>query len=170
MRDHVLPLAAGLTSDGGYAEGVAILAAVALLTLRTRLATMSAAPVLTALAVVWLLRAPDAGGLSFDVLQANMDGLREYFWSQRVLQWIPVAGAIGLARRSVPLAIVVGTWFGAYVALRATQAGSGFDDGELFRLLLPALPAYVLLAAALPLLVPTLATRLGPLASPAARP
>ena len=41
------------------------------------------------------------------------------------------------------------------------------EDGELFRALLPALPAYGLLFASLPLLVPTLAARLGPLARPA---
>jgi hypothetical protein len=50
----------------------------------------------------------------------------------------------------------------------AARVGTGFEDGELVRVLLPALPAYLLLAAALPLLVPTLAARLGPLARPAA--
>ena len=49
----------------------------------------------------------------------------------------------------------------------AAQPGIGVEDGELFRALLPAFPAYVLLAASLPLLVPTLAARLGPLARPA---
>jgi hypothetical protein len=44
--------------------------------------------------------------------------------------------------------------------------GIGFENGEVVRVLLPALPACVLLAAALPLLVPTLATRLGALARP----
>ena len=47
---------------------------------------------------------------------------------------------------------------------RAAQPGVGFEDGEFFRAMLPALPAYILLAAAIPLLVPTLAVRLGPLA------
>ncbi len=87
-----------------------------------------------------------------------------------MLQWLPLAGVVGVARRSVPLAILLGGWFGMYLAVVATRAGTSFADGELFRVLLPALPAYVLLAAALPLLVPTLATRLGPLARPVEAP
>ena len=120
------------------------------------------------LAFVW--REPAFEGLSLGRLDGHFAGLREYFWSQRVLQWLPLAGAIAIGRRSVPLAILVGGWFGAFLLGQATRAGVGFDDGELFRVLLPALPAYVLLAAALPLLVPTLAARLGPLAQPAAKP
>ena len=110
------------------------------------------------------------GELSRAQLDGNLAGLREYFWSQRVLEWIPVAGAIALARRSVPLALLVGGWFGVLVAVEATRIGVGYDNGELFRVLLPAFPAYVLLAAALPLLVPTLAARLGPLAQPVESP
>ena len=49
----------------------------------------------------------------------------------------------------------------------ASEANCPVEDGELFRALLPALPAYGLLFASLPLLVPTLAARLGPLARPA---
>lgn len=166
LRDDVLPLAVGLTGDIGYAEGVAILAAVALLTLRTRQARIAGACLLVALLVVWLSRAASVGNLSFDTLQANMAGLREYFWSQRLLQWLPLAGVVAVARRSVPLALALGGWLGALVGFRASRADVGFEDGELFRVLLPAFPAYILLAAALPLLVPTLAARLGQLAQP----
>ena len=122
---------------------------------------------LAALAAVWLSRAPGVGGLSLDALQANLAGLREYFFSQRLLQWLPLAGVIAVARRSVPVALALGGWFAGYVTFRLTSSAATFDDGEFFRLLLPALPAYVVLAAALPLLVPTLAARLGPLARPA---
>ena len=166
LRDDVLPIVLGLTGDAGYAEGVAILAALALLTRRTHVTTALGALVLAALAAVWLSRAPGVGGLSLDALQANLAGLREYFFSQRLLQWLPLAGVIAVARRSVPLALALGGWFAGYVTFRLTTATT-FDDGEFFRLLLPALPAYVVLAAALPLLVPTLAARLGPLARPA---
>ncbi|HWN22527.1 MAG TPA: hypothetical protein VNP93_11175, partial [Gaiellaceae bacterium] len=86
--------------------------------------------------------------------------------SQRLIQWLPIAGAIAVGRRSLPLALLLGGWFGSWVATAATRVGTGLEDGELVRVLLPALPAWVLLAAALPLLVPTLATRLGPLARP----
>ena len=70
----------------------------------------------------------------------------------------------------MPLALALGGWFAGYVAFRGSAGTATFEDGEFFRLLLPALPAFVLLAAALPLLVPTLAARLGPLARPASVP
>ena len=164
LRNDVLPLAVGLTSDRGYSEGVLILAATALLTLRRREAKAAGALALAAVVVLWLTRVGSAGDLSLDALQRNMTLLREYFWSQRVLQWVPVAGAIAVGRRSLPLAGWLAAWLCGYVAFRAARADVGYDDGEIFRLLLPALPAYILLAAAIPLLVPTLAVRLGPLA------
>ena len=50
------------------------------------------------------------------------------------------------------------------------STAAAFENGEFFRAPAPRLPAYVLLAASLPLLVPTLAARLGPLARPASVP
>ena len=117
------------------------------------------------MASVWLSRLP-VPDLSVDAFKANMAGLREYFWSHRLLQWVAVAGAIAVARRSVPAALALAAWLGGYVLFRAAQPEIGLAGGELFRALLPAFPAFVLLAASLPLLVPTLATRLGPLARP----
>jgi len=204
VQDRVLPLVLGLTAEPGYASGIALLVAVALLTARGRREAAAAGvaagvgivlvpealvflvPVAVALLVAWrgqelgsfllaaapallvvsVFRQPAFGELSLDALQANFGGLREYFFSQRLMQWLPIAGAIAVGRRSLPLALLLGGWFGSWVATAATRVGTGLEDGELVRVLLPALPAWVLLAAALPLLVPTLATRLGPLARP----
>ena len=166
LRDDVLPLAVGLTPDGGYVEGVALLAALALLLERRRLTIAACGLLLAGLAVLWLSRLP-VPDLSVDAFKANMAGLREYFWSHRVLQWLPIAGAVAVARRSLPATVALAGWLGGYVVFRAAQPGIGLEDGALFRELLPAFPAYVLLAASLPLLVPTLAARLGPLARPA---
>lgn len=204
VPDRVLPLGLGLTAEPGYASGVALLAAVALLAgpgpreaaaagvaagtgiLLVPEALVFVVPVAVALLVAWrwqelgafllaaapallvvsLWRQPAFGELSVEALQSNFGGLREYFFSQRLIQWLPVAGAIAVCRRSVPLALLLGGWFGAWVATAATRVGTGLENGELVRVFLPALPACVLLAAALPLLVPTLATRLGPLARP----
>jgi hypothetical protein len=166
MRDRVLPLAVGLTADEGYVEGVALLAALALLLERRRTTIAAGGVVLLALAVVWLSRLP-LPDLSVDTFKANMAGLREYFWSHRVLQWIPIAGVVAVARRSLPTAVALGCWLGAYVLFRAAQPGIEVENGDFFRALLPAFPAYVLLTASMPLLVPTLAARLGPLARPA---
>jgi hypothetical protein len=166
MRDEVLPLLVGLTDDLRYAEGVALTVALALLLRRRRPALAAAAAILAVLLVVWLSRLP-LPDLSADAFKASMAGLREYFWSARLLQWIPFAGAIAVARRSPTAAVALATWVGGYVALEAAQPGLGFEEGEFFRELLPVVPAYLLLVAAVPLLVPTLAARLGPLARPA---
>ena len=166
LRDDVLPLALGLTGDAGYAAGVATLLAVELATRRGRNERLLGALALAVLGATLLVRG-GSGSLSLDALQASMTGLREYFWSQRLLQWLPLAGVIAVARRSPPLALLLGAWLGSVLVLRVARTGVGFEGGELFRALLPGLPALVLLAAALPLLVPTLATRLGPLARPA---
>ena len=151
LRDRVLPMVVGLTPDGGYIEGVALLAAVALILERRRVTVAAAGLVLVALAAVWLSRVP-VPDLSQDTFKANMAGLREYFWSHRVLQWIPIAGIVAVARRSMLGAVLLGGWLAAYVVVRAAQTGIGVEDGELFGALLPALPAYALLAASLPLL------------------
>ncbi len=169
MRDHVLPLALGLTSDTGYLEGVALLAAIALLLQRRREPVAVGAAIVGVVVVVWLTRLPFPD-LSRDALDGAMAGLREYFWSQRLLQWIPLAGVVAVARRSVPLAVALGAWLGGYLVVRWAHPGGGFENGEIFRELLPALPAYLLLVSALPLLVPTLAARFGPLARPAGAP
>jgi hypothetical protein len=169
MRDDVLPLALGLRPDAGYLEGTALLAALALLLRRTRVTTVAGALILVVVAAVWLTRLPFPD-LSRDAFDGSMAGLREYFWSQRLLQWLPLAGVVAVARRSVPLALALGAWVGGYAVFRLAQPGVGFENGEVFRAFLPALPAYVLLVSAVPLLVPTLAARLGVLARPAAAP
>jgi hypothetical protein len=97
---------------------------------------------------------------SYDALVAALDGFREYFWSKRVLEWLPFAGAFGLARLSLTSALTLGGGFLGFAVVQASRADAGFEGAHVFLLLLPGLPAYVILAAALPLLVPTLATRL----------
>jgi hypothetical protein len=169
LRDRVLPLVTGLTGDRGYGEGVAALVALALLLRRQRAEIAVGGALLAGLALLWLTRLP-LPELSADAFTAAMASVREYFWSHRVLQWLPVAGAVAVARRSPRTAVALASWLGAYALLRAAQPGASVEDGELFRALLPALPAYALLTAALPLLLPTLAARLGPLARPAEAP
>lgn len=97
---------------------------------------------------------------SYDALVAALDGFREFFWSRRLLEWLPLAGAVGLARLSLSSALTLGGGFVGFALLQASRADAGFEEARVFVLLLPGLPAYALLAAALPLLVPTLATRL----------
>jgi hypothetical protein len=117
--------------------------------------------------VLWQARAlngPDPlsfGPVVWGQFTDNMAGLREFFWSQRLLQWLPLAGVVAVARRSVPLALLLGGWLLGFGVVLGSQPEAGLEGGGMFRVLLPALPAYVLLTAAIPLLVPTLAVRLG---------
>ena len=55
-------------------------------------------------------------------LHDNLSGLREYFWSARLLEWAPIAGVVGVARRSPPLAGLLGVWFGTFLRRQ------GIDD------------------------------------------
>lgn len=91
-------------------------------------------------------------------LQNNLDGLAEVFFSLRVLQFLPFAGAIAVARRSWPLALALSTWFWLYFVIKGSDSVASVDSGSFFRLLLPAIPPLVVMVACLPVLVP----RFGP--------
>jgi hypothetical protein len=92
--------------------------------------------------------------INWDNIGDNLASLREVFWSMRVLQWLPFAGAIAVARRSVPIALMLSIWFWAFFVLKGSSDDASVDSGSFFRFLLPAIPAFLLLAASLPLLIP----------------
>jgi hypothetical protein len=123
-----------------------------LLARRWRAVVPLAAGLAVGLAVAGLPPAPESWGN----LDVNQDGIREFFWSVRVLEWLPLAGVLGVARRSPPLAVLLGLWFGLYLAFRGTDPDVAIGAGTFFLAFLPALPAYVLLVAAIPLLAPPL--------------
>ena len=64
------------------------------------------------------------------------------------------AGAIAVARRSIPVALMLSFWFWAFFVLKGSSEDASVDSGAFFRFLLPAIPAFLLLAASLPLLIP----------------
>jgi hypothetical protein len=99
--------------------------------------------------------------LDWEVWQQNMSGLREYFWSGRLLQWAPLAGGLAVARRSPPAAGLLLGWMLAYVVVKGSSPVASVDSGSFFRILMPAFPAFLVLTAMVPLLVPTLGRRLG---------
>jgi hypothetical protein len=86
--------------------------------------------------------------------QANLLGIKEHFWSLRVIEWFVVAGLIGLARRSITMALVVGGWFAAFVVTKGTYQYASVDDASIFRIMMPSYPAFVLLLGSLVFLVP----------------
>jgi hypothetical protein len=89
-------------------------------------------------------------------LQENRDSLREFFWAIRPLQWVAIAGVIGLIRRGWAKAGLVAVWFYAFLIVKGTSEHARVEDASFFRLLMPGFPAFVLLIAAVPLLAPKL--------------
>ena len=127
-----------------------------------RLAVGAAEPVVGS-ATSWFDRTVN---LDFDVWKQNMSNLREFTWSARVLQWLPLAGALAVARRSVPAAGLLLVWLLGYVVVKGAAEVATIESGSYWRLIMPALPSFVLLSAAVPLLVPTAMRRLGPRIAP----
>jgi hypothetical protein len=151
---------------GGLVFGAAILPA--LLTLVVwkerglgHLPLLAAAPVIRTAALGPL---PIGGGvhsyvhLDWDAYQRTIVDLREVFWSRRLLEFLPLAGAIAIARTSFAKAAFVGGWFAAFFLLKVPRAS--VDDASIWRLLTPSWPAFLLLVAALPLLLPGIGARL----------
>jgi hypothetical protein len=87
-------------------------------------------------------------------LQQVLDAFREHFWASRVIEWLPVAGCIALLARSRRALLLVGSWFVVFLLAKGTYIPASVEDASFFRILMPAFPAYLLLAAAIVLLVP----------------
>ena len=100
--------------------------------------------------------------LDVDHWRTQMDQLREFFWSARVAQWAPIAGLVAVLRvRRGPIAALLAGWLAAFLVVKGFSPRATIESGSFWRLLMPAWPAYLLLFASIPLLVPTLARRLG---------
>jgi hypothetical protein len=99
---------------------------------------------------------------SWEHLHQVLLGFREHFWIARVIEWTPVAGIVGLLARSRRGVLLVGTWFVAYLLVKGTYLPASIDDASFFRILMPAFPAYVLLAASVSLLIPGARARPAP--------
>ena len=115
--------------------------------------------------------APDLR-VPFDVDQLNHQflGFREFFFSARVIEFVPIAGTLAVARRSVPQAAFLATWLGAFFVVKGSSDAVNVETGSIWRLLMPAFPAYFLLLAAIPLLVPVWGERIANLFPARTRP
>ena len=92
--------------------------------------------------------------------------LREHFWAARVMEWLPIAGCVGLLSRSRRAFLLVGGWFIVFLLAKGTYIPASVEDASFFRILMPAFPAYLLLTAAVVLLVPGVRARPAPLVRP----
>jgi hypothetical protein len=97
-----------------------------------------------------------------DVHQMNQQflGFREYFWSPRLLEYLPVAGAIAVARVSPSKAAFFAVWLLAFFVVKASAPATSVESASIWRLMMPAWPAYFFLAISIPLLVPAWGPRL----------
>ena len=103
-----------------------------------------------------------------DHWRQQMDQLREFFWSARLAQWAPFAGLLAVLRvRRGAIAALLAGWLAAFIVIKGFSPRASIEANTFWRLLLPAWPAYLLLFASIPLLIPTLPRRLGERVRPA---
>jgi hypothetical protein len=96
---------------------------------------------------------------SWTQLHNNLLQLREFMWSDRVLEFLPVAGIAALLIRNRRAGVFVGSWFAVFFVLKGTYINSRVEDATFWRLMMPAFPAFVVLAASVPLLIPSVRAR-----------
>ena len=130
------------------------LAAPVLAAATTRRAAPIAAGVATAgaaLVVLALARHVPHIPLGWHRMGLALGGLHEYAWSRRILEYLPLAGVVGVARRSATAGLFVGMLFLSLVVF--PLARPIFLTGYL-EAMVPALPVYFLLAASIGFLWP----------------
>jgi hypothetical protein len=86
----------------------------------------------------------------------TLGGVREFTWSRRLLEYLPLAGLVGVALRSGPAASFFGVLLLALVILPLAQT---HDLTEYLLSIVPGLPVYMLLTASIGFLVPRSRTR-----------
>jgi hypothetical protein len=94
--------------------------------------------------------------LNFDWwhLHSNLDAIREYTWSQRMVYFCGLGGLVGLVRRSTPVALLAGTWLASFLIVKGSSPVVGFSDGSFLTHMVPAFPAYFLMVVSVPFLIP----------------
>lgn len=90
----------------------------------------------------------------WDTFHQNLDGFREFTWSQRVVYWTTIGGLAGLLRRSPVAGVLVGAWLAVFLVAKGSYPSANFAIGGFLTHLVPAFPAYFLLVASLPFLLP----------------
>ena len=90
--------------------------------------------------------------LDWGRLKDNVVQLREFLPVFPVLLALPVAGLAGVVRRSLPAALLLLGWLGAFILVKGSSDEASIESGTLLRLFLPALPVFVIFTALIPLL------------------
>jgi hypothetical protein len=103
---------------------------------------------------------PGFGSLHWAQIGSNLGSVQEHFWSKRVLEWTLLAGTVALARRGLTALVLFGGWLWAFLLFEGSRPEGSLETGALLPMLIPAIPAFVLLVACLPLLLPGVPARL----------
>ncbi len=92
----------------------------------------------------------------------QLDSLRDHFWSSRILEWIAIAGLIGLLRKSRPAGLLFGGWMFATIFVKwgSSTHGSTVDNSDILRQSIFTIPAALMLIAGTLLLFPRLPQKL----------
>lgn len=94
--------------------------------------------------------------LDWSQLKQSYTDLRAVFWGVPILQALPLLGLVVALRRSLPKALLLGGWLGAFLLVKGSSDQAAIDDGSFFRLFMPGFPPLVILAALALLLIPRL--------------
>jgi hypothetical protein len=82
--------------------------------------------------------------------------LREVLWATPLLQALPLLGLVAAVRRSLPKALLLGGWLGAFLLAKGSSDQASVEDGSFFRLFMPGFPPLLILVALIALFVPRL--------------
>jgi hypothetical protein len=96
-------------------------------------------------------------------LNEELKDLREVFWSLRFLEFLIVAGAFGVIRKSPLRGTFVVLWFVSYGIFKGSSTHSDFTNTNWFRLAEPGIPAYILLAVGVVYCLPGVGRRVASL-------
>jgi hypothetical protein len=90
--------------------------------------------------------------LDWSRLKENVVQLHEFLPALPVLLALPIAGLIGALRRSLPGAVLLLGWAGAFILVKGTSDQANIEGGTLLRLFLPGFPPLLILTTLIPLL------------------
>jgi hypothetical protein len=100
-------------------------------------------------------------------LSTNLRELQNAGWSLRFLEWLTIAGILGLIRRAPVYGVMVAAWFASYLLFKGGAKGlQSVDQMSFFRFVMPAYPALVLIAVSIVFLVPGTRRRRRPTPAP----
>ena len=159
-RDEVLPVVYGLDDRARLVVGVLLLGGLVLaLGARTAERAAAAACALAAAVVAAATFGVEPIAFHWDDLNGNLLQIREYGWSLRLVEYLPLAGLVGAFRRSRRLGLLLAVWLLVAVVLPIAHSRGGGFPVPLLRAVVPGLPAYLLLTACIVYLVPGWAAR-----------